>query len=379
MNPEDYSIEDEIEITQAKELIEEGVEIGQKGDIRGATYLVMRAIEIFLNSGLYLQISPAFNQLVALVQKESEILLIMEKVQDIIVELEYLDLQEEIAKLKLVLAVLAYKQGNYLMASNLYSETSDLFFDVDPDDYRQASAMFLLRAGECMEKIGRLERAEKLIFQAIRRLDTSIFDYPKQFEQLKSLISQKKYEKAIELIREIAAFFRNLKIDLEEVIEFNETFAYLKNNVLARIFHMISEFNLLKMMCFRFIGDEENVLEQAQKSISDLRQTITIIKNELIQEHYSTADLHRLTFDLFLLQLFQEFANYQVEDPIDLVLRDVPNHIQEIIKKMQFFEFTSQVVEMDLQHSVEIFEDVALSQILNPFREFIIQAIEIET
>ncbi|MHA1611511.1 MAG: hypothetical protein ACTSYU_05600, partial [Promethearchaeota archaeon] len=251
------------------------------------------------------------------------------------------------------------------------------FFGVDPEEYRQASAMFLLRAGECFEKIGRLERAESTIFYAIRRMDTSIFDYPSHFKNLNQLIKKKKYEKGIDELREIAGFFRQLRQDLEEVEEFSEVFIYLKSNVLARLFHMISEFNLLKMMCYRFCGDEEKVHEQAEKSVDDLRRTITIIKEELRAEHYSTADLHRLTFDLFLLQLFQEFASYQVEDPLDLVLRGVPEHIQKILRKMQFFRLTEHIVEVDLRHAMEIFNDVPLSQILDPFREFLIQAIHL--
>ncbi len=378
MNWDDYTIEEQVEITQAMELIEEGMDAGNAGDIRGATYLVMRAIEIYLNAGLYLRISPAFNQLITLVQRETEILLIMEKVQDVIVELEYLELQEEIAKMKLVLAVLAYKQGNYLEASILYTDIAELFFAVDPDDYRQASAMFLLRAGECFEKIGRLERAEATILQAIRRMDTSIFNYSEHFNQLNRLIGKKKFDVAIEELREIAGFFRQLRQELEDVEEFSEVFIYLKNNVLARIFHMISEFNLLKMMCYRFNGNEEKVLEQAEKSVEDLRSTIGIIKEELRAEHYSTADLHRLTFDMFLLQLFQEFAGYQVEDPLDLVLRGVPEHIQKILRKMQFFRLTEHIVEVDLQHAMDIFDDVPLSQILDPFRDFLIQAVHLE-
>ncbi|TFH31356.1 MAG: hypothetical protein E4G98_00190 [Promethearchaeota archaeon] len=378
MNWDNYTVEEQIEITQAMELIEEGLSLGHTGDIRGATFLVMRAIEIYLNAALYLRISPAFNQLITLVQKESEILLIMEKVQDIIVELEYLELREEIGKLKLVLAVLAYKQGNYLEASMLYTEIAEIFFTVDPDEYRQASAMFLIRAGECLEKIGRLERAENAIFQAIHRMDTSIFDYSAHFAHLIHLIGKKKYEKAIEELREIAGFFRQMRQELEKVEEFSDVFAYLKNNVLARLFHMISEFNLLKMMCYRFCGEEEKVQEQAKKSVEDLRRTIAIVKEELRAEHYSTADLHRVTFDLFLLQLFQEFAAYQVEDPLDLVLRGVPEYIQKILRKMQFFRLTEHIVEVDLRHAMEIFDDVPLSAILDPFREFLIQAIHLE-
>ncbi|MCF2138804.1 MAG: hypothetical protein K9W44_01955 [Candidatus Lokiarchaeota archaeon] len=376
MDWDNESFEKEIEIERANEIIQDALELCQKGNIKAAIYLTMRAIEIYLNIGVYLQISPAFNQLATFVQKETEILLIMEKVQNIIVELEYLDLQEEIAKLKLVLSVLAYKQENYHTAANLYQETADLFFSIDPEEYRQASTMFLLRAAECFEKINRMERAKRLVFKAIQMNNTSIFDYPTHFQKLIKLIQTKKYEQAVNELREIAKFFRDLCQGLKIVEEFSQTFEYLKNNVLTRLIHMISEFNLLKMMCYRHLGLIEQVKDQAKKSIDDLKRSIKIFKDEIKKSHYTSADLQHLTFIVFLLQVFQEFADYQIEDPRDLILRDVPLKIQEIIQKLDFFKYTVKIVESDLRQCIDLFEDLPFSHILAPFRNFIQQSLK---
>ncbi len=57
---------------------------------------------------------------------------------------------------------------------------------------------------------------------------------------------------------------------------------------------------------------------------------------------------------------------------------NLPEHIQKILRKMQFFRLTEHIVEVDLQHAMDIFDDVPLSQILDPFRDFLIQAVHLE-
>ena len=106
------------------------------------------------------------------------------------------------------------------------------------------------------------------------------------------------------------------------------------------------------------------------------KKAIDFIKEELKQEYYSSADLHRLTFDVFLLQVFQEYADHQVEDPIFLIMSGVPKSIKEIIKKMRFYEYTVQLLELNLRDNADILEGMVLSQILDPYREFIIKSLK---
>ena len=144
---------------------------------------------------------------------------------------------------------------------------------------------------------------------------------------------------------------------------------------MARLIHIVSEYNLLKMMCYHYIGEDEKVREQADKSIKDLIKAIDFIKEELKQEYYSSADLHRLTFDVFLLQMFQEFADHQIEDPIFLIMSGLPKNVKEIIKKMRFYDYTVQILELNLKDNADLFETIALSQVLDPYRDFIIKSL----
>ena len=365
------------ELIRANELVERASQLKKHNNIKGAISLYQKSLGIYLNSGAYMKLAEIFNNIVSLVKTESEMLPIMERLRRTINEIEKLDIPEELAELKLAHANLNYKSSNYLDAGNLFIEVAELYSKVDKEEFRNLIGMFYLRAAECFEKISRTKRAEKLILEAIRIFDSSIFDYRIYLTQLKDQIDKKQLSDAIETIREIAKFFRRLEIELETTPEEDGSFRNLKRNVLARLIHSVSEYNLLKMICYRFIGEEDKVQDQADKSIKDLIKAIDLIKEELKQEYYSSADLHRLTFDVFLLQMFQEFADHQIEDPIFLIMSGLPKNVKEIIKKMRFYDYTVQLLELNLKDNADLFETMALSQILDPYREFIIKSLKI--
>ena len=373
---EDFEEEYDPELMRAAGLMQKAEKIARGGNIKGAISIYSKSLNIFIYAGKYMRVVDLFNQIVSFIQLESHILPIMEKLRGTILSIEQLNIPEEEAKLKLALANLSYKSSDYLAAGNTFIEVSELLYKVDPEFYRKESGMYLIRAGECFEKIRRGERAELLILNAISRFDMSNFELKTVKKAVTTAIQKKKYETAITHLREIAQFFRKLEKALENLPEDEITFRNLKSNVQARILHMISEYNLIKMVCFRKLGKEELVIEQAEKSILDLIHAIDAMKDELKERFYSSADLHRLTFDLFMLQFFQEFADYQVEDPLDLVLRGLPNSIKKIVTKMKFYEFTLQILEFGLMENIDIFKKMPLSLILNPFRDIISDAIE---
>ena len=366
-----YEEENMAELIRAESMCNQAQKMAMKENFRGAMNLFLKAIKIYVNVGAYMKVSETFNQLVVLVQRESDILIIMEKVRGILETMESLDLGEEIAKLKLALANLNYKNEDYQNAGNLFAEVAELFFQVDPDDYRQLSGMFLLRAGECFEKISRTEKGEKYVIEAIKRFDVSIFDYHEHLQQLEDSVSHNKFEQALDNLNEITDFFWRLEKELENVEEDNDTYRNLKNNVAARLIHTISEYDLLKMVCYRKLEDEEKVKTQADENIKNLKEAIQIIKSEIQQNQYSSADLHRLTFDLFMLQFNQEYADYQVEDPIGFLTYDLSKEMKEILVKMQFYQNTIQILDYGIENTRDTLKELPLSQILDPFREFI--------
>ena len=212
----DYDYEDDAEMLRAEELVEEGRELAQGGDILGGLHTIRRAIEIFNYAGKYFKVAELFNLLVAYTKTETQMLPVIDELQNTIATIEYLDLPEEEAELKLALANFMYRSKDYSSAGNLFIEVTKKYEELEINDICHRCGMFLMRAGECFEKIGRPERAERLIINAIQKFQMSTFDYKAEWQQLKLDITKKKYQDAIETVSNIIEYFEGLETELND-------------------------------------------------------------------------------------------------------------------------------------------------------------------
>lgn len=369
--------EKEASLRNASALIKRAEELAHNGKIKNSMTVYVKAIEIYLSRGEFLKMADAFNQLAAIAQTESQILPIMDKLRKIILTVQELNIPEEEAKLKLALAQITFKSTDFVEAGNLFAEVAELFFKADPEEYREVSGMFLLRAAECFERVARTEKSEILIINAIQRFDISNFNFKNQEEEFKRLIKKKEYGKAIEYLREIAKFFRRLSEELDKLDDREGMLTNLKRNVSARLLHMVSEYNFLKMVCYRYLKEEYKMQDQAKKSIDDLVRSIEALKEQIKSGDFSTSDLKRLTYDLFLLQSFQEYADCQIEDPLDLASRGLKPEQIESLKKLSFYEKTVRILELGLKDNLALIEDLDMGPLLNEYREFLINSLKI--
>lgn len=350
--------------------------LAKENDIEEAINLILDAVRIYFDNGIYLRIADSIAIILTFLNDSINIYHIQEEINEIIQTMEYLDMNEEITKLTLVLANLSYQTNDYLNAGNLYIQVSELFNTFDPEEYRQVSGMLLLRAGECFEELKKVERAQKLVLDAIQRFDSSNFNNIDTFNHVEFNLQNRKYETAIENLREIAIYFRDLNDELELAQDINFTFKNIKKNVKARLLHIVSEYNFLKMLCFKILKKEEHIFLQAERSVDDLKEAIEETKEALRSGIYNQIDIKRLTFNGFLLQVFQEFANYLIEDPVDLVKRGIKPEIVTFIEQEDYYKAIVEIVRNDLSESTEIFEKIELPQILRPFRELIFHTLQ---
>ena len=367
----------ESQLKNARDLRKKAKDYIHNGELKLALNMYTKAIQIYLDEGDFLKISNIFNEIVAAVQMESQALPVIDELREITNTVEALDIPEEEAKLKMALAQLSYKSTDYLTAGNLFIEVAELFFKAEPEDFRQRSAMFLIRAAECFERLSRTEKSEKLIMEAITRFDIANFNLKDHELNFDNLVKRKKFADAVEELREIAGFFRRLEDNLVGIEEENEIMTNLKRNVEARLLHIVSEYNLLKMVLFRYLENLEKIKQQAERSITDLTNAIQFLKEEIKDGDYSITDLKRLTYDIFLLQVFQEYADYQVEDPIDLITRGLPSQIIEQIKKLDFYDHMIRILKLGLKENLDWIEELDMGPRLNAYREFILNSYKI--
>jgi tetratricopeptide (TPR) repeat protein len=362
--------DNEAVMLQAAGMLKKANELVAQHKIKQALNVFMKAIKLYLEIGKYRKISEVMDEILKITHSEIELMPVLDQLLNVIHEVEALDIPEEEGKLKYRLADVYYNSNDYLNAANLYIEASDLLYKADPEYYLEFCGILYLRAGELLEKIGRSEKAEKLVLNGIKRLEISNYDYIEAEKQFQVLIQKKKYEQAIEILREIAQFFRKIDERIDKIDPQSAAALNLQTNLKARIFHMLTEYNLLKMICYRYLGNEDAVKEQATKSIEDLVTSIQLMKEEMIRGFYSSADLHRLSFDVFLLQVFQEYAETQIEDPIDVATRGLSTEIKQILVKMKFYELMVHLLKVGLKDNLDWLEDIDIGAHLSQYKNF---------
>ncbi len=369
--------ETEAEEERAEMIIEDAIKLAEKNDLYTAIQMFQSALNIFIDIGRYMRLSEIFDLLLTYVRSESEMVMVIETLKNTLMTVEYLDIPQEEVKLKQSLANLAYKNKDYRNAAKYYTNVGRLYHQLDQETNRVIAGTNLLRAAECFEKLELYQKGEKRILEGIRIFDISNFNYKQHFETLKDFIFNKDYEQSIEEIERITNFLNRLIDQLSHYLEnANQNLQNLQSNVKSRLRHMISEFRLLKMVCFRRLGEEKKVIRIAEENVNYIISNIEDMKKEFSKSYFSTADLHRFTFDLFLLQFFQEYSKKYIEDPIFLATSGLNDEIKQIILKMKFYKFTIDLLEYNLNVIEDFMEDLPLSPVLTPFKEFIYKSIK---
>ncbi len=121
------NLQSEAEEERAQQLVEEAESLADSGDFRSAIPMFKTALNIYIDIGQYIRIAEVFDTLITYVQTETDMINVIEYLKEIILTIEYLDIPEEEAHLKQVLANLAYKNSDYLNASQYFQELGDLY------------------------------------------------------------------------------------------------------------------------------------------------------------------------------------------------------------------------------------------------------------
>ena len=379
----DYEDPNFADILLAEELVEKAFTSQEKGEHKTAVTLFIKAVNQLVYAGIY-TVGEIFNRFISKIRKESVIYSIREEIYLVLDKLKNLDIPEEEAKLKMALGDLACKSKDYHNSANYFKEVAELFSKADANYFRKSISMSLMRAAECLEKINKIEKSTELVMQAIKIIDISNYDLEDNLLELRKkcfyksdIEKQRNLPEALKSLEEMNGFIMNLISEMEELFEEtnDESYDHIKPHVQARIIQMNVELAVIKMAIHKDLGEEDEVKDIAKRGIHQIIEAIDILKEQFKQGLYSTVDLHKMTFSLFILQFFQEFSGQQIEDPIDVVMGDLPSKIKKILVKMKYYKKTEYILKYDLYGNVEIFEDMEFSAMLEPFRDYILKYI----
>lgn len=369
----------DFESSRAEQIIKGAETLIKKGRIKKGIAAFDNAIQIYLDNGDYAKVAEIFINLTHLLytQKDS-IVLILNKIERILLSVEKFDIPEEEAKLKMVLADLYYNITDYQQAGQLYQEVAELYIKDDPEENYRLAAVFFLKASECFQKVDKIEKAENLILKAVMEVKKTNFDLQAKDQMLFNLIKSKKFEQSIEIIREIALFFRESNEEIEKIKEdFQDTpiMEALITNVNAWLILHVCEYNLLKTVCYKETQQIDNMVHQTEKSIKDMLDAISLIKDNIVNLNiYSFEDLKILSIHMFLIQLFQEISDTQIEDPITIVERGLDIDVVEKFRKLLFYRLTKELVDNGISDNMKVLKGINIGR-LTPFWDILEKSI----
>lgn len=349
------------DITERKALAEQFIskaeDFIQQGKLKAGLKSYQRATNIYFNMGSYIKLSEIFIRVSTLLNRETMIYETMEYLRKTRVKLRDLDLPEEEAKIMMVMGNLSYRIGDYASASEYYEECSELYLKAEPEDYREASAMFLLRAAECYEHLKKHEIGERIVIQALLRLNPKSTSVDYQIEEYKGLklIKLKNFKDAIPIYKNLFEFFSEAVDILSSVIE-NSDLKEIAIYAKSRIIHIISEYRMILMFCYKFIGNEDKVNEMAEETINQLFSSIQMLKGMILKGNWTRDDLKRLTFDGFMAGYFQKYSGIKgsMDDKIENIITDgITGEALEILKKLPYYDLILKVESYDIDELEE--------------------------
>ena len=367
MSQDEFEIEEKK--TQAEKYIVQAEEFLYNGKILAGLKTYNKAVNIYFNIGAYLKVPDIFMRISRILSNESKIYQALEYLRKIKVRLHKLDLPEEEAKLAMEMANLSFRVGDYFKAADFYEECADLYLKADPEEFRSASSLFLMRAAECYEYAGKHEVGERIVVQAVLRLNPNSVDV--RIEEYRGLKFLKlgMYEEAIEVYTGLFEFFDQGLSNLSELLgdlqasRLNIISIYAK----TRLVHIIAEYRLILMHCNYLLDKKDKAVTLAEDSIDHLYTSIEMIKSMISQEIWSREDIKRLTYEGFMaayFQLFPEISNsYKNMDFEEIVSEGIEGTPLDVLKSLPYFDLIIRMKSYDRNEIEELLKEFNLGRL----------------
>lgn len=310
------------------------------------------AIRILFEIGEYWEIVERAAHYVTHASRESTFVDMITRLEDILQRFKDLDLPEEIARMNLLLAKLAFQRRVFKDAAENYESAAKNFLKADPEKYNDMADMLLIRAGECYEKFrAKTDYGEQLVLKAILNLTKVEHSLKALQKEAFAAIKGKKYNDAAEKLEGIAQAF-NAAIQKVKALPAMNTMPILKKNIQARLLHLHCEYIEARMILFIALDRAEESRILALEIAELLKEAILLLK-EVIKEEYDTEDLRRLSFDIFLASLVQKLHNLTDYNPIRLALENLTPDQQKVIEEQRYFKLSRHIEETGIKYVIE--------------------------
>lgn len=370
---------DEIEelMSQAENYINRAETYIADGKIMAGFKMYQKSADIYFKTGSYMRIPDIFIRISTLLRKETTIYAAMEYLRRTRSRFRKLDLPEEEAKIMMVMGNLAFKVSDYDSAAEYFEDAADLYLKADPEEYRPASSMFLVRSAECYERMKRKhEKGERIIIQAALRLNQKTIDFQAEEYKAIRLFKNGDYKEAIPIYEQLYEFFTEALGNLSVMVQDTPAIFQIAIYAKTRFIHIISEYRMILMFLYDLIGEDKRSKEMALDSIDHLNAGIELIKGMIIKGFWSKDDLKRLTYEGFMRAYFQKYWHIKNQTPEEqiqhAIVQDLPQETVEIIKKLPYYDLCVKTETYALKELHELMDEFNLGR-LEKYKELFIK------
>ncbi|MEJ2248221.1 MAG: hypothetical protein P8Y70_10010 [Candidatus Lokiarchaeota archaeon] len=360
---------EEIEI-EAIQLIDQAENLAQEGKGKEAINIYEKAAQKYLDLGSYMKLDELYIKIASIISQFKNNIQAVYRLKSIIRKTEELKLHEISARLLIQLGKVAYDMKDFETAAESWKKASDLFYELDPEEFYNLSSELLVKAGQVFEKTNYgKDKGERLILKAVMTINKFDEIYKTEEQRALKLLNMDKYNASANKYVEISDYFKKAAVNVDNLIMESKEEENVFKNAKARLKHLEAEYKALAALCLRASENREyneKIKQYGNEVILTLKESIDLLKEVIMSNKTDNdkEDLLRLTFDVLLTSIMQGMLGKSEIDPVDYLLKDIKDKkLLKRIKESPYFNLSKRIEKVGLKDSLDKLNDAHLGHL----------------
>jgi tetratricopeptide (TPR) repeat protein len=347
---------------RAIQLIDRAETLADKNKGDEAIDFYEKAAQIYIDLGSYIKIDELYVRIAQIIAQFKNNIQATYRLKSIIRKTEELKLYEVSAKLLIQLGNISNNMRDWRTAGESWEKASDYLFEIDPEEYRNLSSIFLLKAGQAFERSGiKKDVGKNLILKAVMKINKFHELYEKEEKRALNLLTRKEFEASAKKFIDIAGYFDKALKNLGDLLD-EETSKDTLLNAKARFIHFVAEYQTVAALCLRASENRdfnEKIKELGTDSLQRFKESITLLKSYLFPQvsDFDHEIILRVTFDTMLMAIIQGMLGVSQLSSTEYLLVNVEEN-KKLTKELQnspYFKIANRIEKVGIR---EVFDDL---------------------
>ncbi|MFX1345012.1 MAG: hypothetical protein ACFFBC_06125 [Promethearchaeota archaeon] len=347
---------------RAIQLIDRAEILADKNSGDEAIDLYEKAAQIYIDLGSYIKIDELYVRIAQIIAKFKNNIQATYRLKSIIRKTEELKLYEVSAKLLIQLGNISNNMRDWKTAGESWEKASEYLSEIDPEEYRSLSSIFLLKAGQAFERSGiKKDMGKNLILKAVMKINKFHELYEKEEKRALNLLTRKEFEASAKKFNDIAGYFEKALGNLGDLIDEEESKDTLLN-AKARFIHFVAEYQTVAALCLRVSENRDfnkKIKDLGTDSLQRFKESITLLKSYLFPQvsDFDHEIILRITFDTMLMAIIQGMLGVFQLCSTEFLLENIEENkkLTKELKNSPYFKIANRIEKVGIR---EVFDDL---------------------